>query len=58
MSPPEKLLTIGEAANIFGVSIKTIRRRIASGELRANRNGRILRIEPMEMRRLIEESRT
>jgi excisionase family DNA binding protein len=45
LSPPK--LSIAEAARRAGVSDDTIRRRIASGQLRAVRSGRIIRI-PVE----------
>lgn len=38
------LLTIGEVASLLRVSKKTVMRRVASGELAAIRDGRIVRI--------------
>ena len=38
-----RLLSIAQAAEILGMSAKTIRRRIATGDLPAYRNGRRLR---------------
>lgn len=46
----ERLLTVDEVADLENVSSKTIRRRIAAGELRALRNGRSLRIRPQDLR--------
>ena len=42
MSPTK--LSIAEAARRIGVSDDTIRRRIANGQLKATRSGRIIRI--------------
>lgn len=46
----ERLLTVREAADLENESERTIRRRIASGELRAIRYGRQLRIRPQDLR--------
>lgn len=39
-----KWLSIEEAATYVGLSTKTIRRRISSGDLKASRTGRVYRI--------------
>lgn len=45
----ERLLTVREAAHLENVCARTIRRRIASGELQAIRDGRQLRIRPRDL---------
>ena len=45
----ERLLTVREVADLEATSTKTIRRRIASGELRALKAGRQLRIRPKDL---------
>jgi excisionase family DNA binding protein len=47
-----------EAAAILRISIKTLRRRIAAGQLSAIRDGRMLRITLAELERYIAERRT
>ena len=46
----ERLLTVREVADAENVCDRTIRRRITSGELRAIRSGRQLRIRPQDLR--------
>jgi excisionase family DNA binding protein len=46
----ERLLTVQEVADLEVTSTKTIRRRIAAGELRALKAGRQLRIRPQDLR--------
>ena len=46
----ERLLTVEEVAALENVSTKTVRRRIAAGDLRAIRYGRSLRIRPQDLR--------
>jgi excisionase family DNA binding protein len=38
------MLSMGELAELMEVSVKTIQRRIAAGELHVHRTGRIVRI--------------
>ncbi len=46
--------SLRQAAERTGISIKTLRRRIAAGDLRAYRNGtRILRVDPQDVDRLM-----
>jgi excisionase family DNA binding protein len=42
--PAERCLSVAEVADRLGVSEKWVRRKIAGGELRAHRVGRLLRI--------------
>lgn len=49
----DRQLTQKEAAEILGVSERTIRNWISTGELRAHRYGpRIVRIDPADLKRL------
>lgn len=43
------LLTRQQAADIVGCNIRTIDRRIRSGELPARRSGRMVRIDPNDL---------
>ena len=52
-SPNLALLRVDEAAAILQVSSKTVRRLLASGDLRAVRIGRLVRIPLSEIDRLI-----
>jgi excisionase family DNA binding protein len=51
-------LTIQQAAERLGVSIDTVRRRIAEGQLRATKHGRVIRISETEIQRFLRASRT
>ena len=46
----ERLLTVREVAHLENTCTRTIRRRIASGELPAIRYGRGFRIRPCDLR--------
>lgn len=50
----EKLYTKKEVAEILHCSIATIHRRISSGELKAVKNGRIVRIPESELERFFQ----
>ncbi|MEW1976328.1 helix-turn-helix domain-containing protein [Microbacterium profundi] len=54
--PAQQLVSLSEAAEHFGVSVKTLRRRIADGTIRGYRIGRLIRIDLHELqdRLLIE----
>lgn len=58
LAPRLQLLTLQEAAAILRISIKTLRRRIAAGQLSVIRDGRMLRITLAELERYIAERRT
>ncbi len=46
--------SLAQASERTGLSIKTLRRRIAAGDLRAYRNGtRILRVDPQDVDRMM-----
>lgn len=49
-SPEPGLISLSKAADMFGVSTKTIRRRIADGTVRAYRIGRLIRVDVEEIR--------
>ncbi|HWV50876.1 MAG TPA: helix-turn-helix domain-containing protein [Microbacterium sp.] len=53
---PQQLASLSEAAEKFGVSVKTLRRRIADGTIRGYRIGRLIRVDLHELqnRLLIE----
>lgn len=48
----ESLLSIKEVAAYWKVSVKTVRRRIRSGDLRARKIGGVVRIRPADLRAL------
>lgn len=49
-----RLLSLSQAAEILGLSIKTIRRRIAAGDLPAYRSGRrLIRVKASDLDRLL-----
>lgn len=54
-----QLLSIAQAAEILGLSTKTIRRRIAAGDLPAYRNGcRLIRVKASDLNRLFRRIST
>jgi excisionase family DNA binding protein len=53
----EPLLTVTEAAEILNTSPKTVRRRVAEGELRAIKIGGVLRIDPVDLEDFIRDHR-
>ena len=55
--PLEALLTIEETAKVMNSSVKTIHRRIKSGDLPVIRDGRIVRIRPEDLRLYISQRR-
>jgi len=44
------LVALADAADEFSVSVKTIRRRIADGTVTGYRIGRLIRVDPDELR--------
>lgn len=52
---PSPLLTLPEAAEALRCSVRTLQRRIADGEIRAFRDGRIVRVPASELRRYVEQ---
>jgi excisionase family DNA binding protein len=60
--PPSRLLTLDEVADRLAVSVKTVRRRISTGELPAVRLGpserHSLRVDQAELERWLYETPT
>lgn len=55
-SSEQQLVSLAEAAEQFGVSVKTIRRRIADGTVHVYRVGRLIRVDLRELQeRLLVE---
>lgn len=55
-APAPTLVSLAEAAEQFGISVKTLRRRIADGTVRGYRVGRLIRVDLGELKhRLLEE---
>lgn len=52
-----RLLRPDEAAEVLGVSLKTVRRRIETGALPAVRDGRLIRVHPNDLERYITARR-
>lgn len=52
-----RMLTLAEAADFIGVSTRTLRRKIQTGELTAHRFGRLLRISEADLTAFLEEHR-
>ena len=50
----EPLMTVREVAAAMNASEKTVRRRIAVGELAAIRDGRLIRIRPVDYKSFLE----
>jgi excisionase family DNA binding protein len=53
---PGQYLSPRQVAELLGVSVKTVSRRIADGEIRASRIGRLLRIEAAEVPRYVDRN--
>lgn len=51
-----KLLSLAEAAELFGISARTLRRRISDGTVRGYRLGRLIRVDMNDLlENLVEE---
>lgn len=48
-TPAPALVSLAEAAEQFGVSVKTLRRRIADGTIHGYRVGRLIRVDLDEL---------
>ena len=48
-----RLMTLKDAAAALGLSVKTLRRRIAAGKLPVIRDRRVLRVDPEDLCRYI-----
>jgi excisionase family DNA binding protein len=53
---PGQYLSPRQVADLLGVSVKTVSRRIADGELRASRIGRLLRVAAPDVHRYVERN--
>ena len=53
---PGPYLSPRQVAELLGVSVKTVSRRIADGEIPASRIGRLLRIEAAEVPRYVDRN--
>ena len=58
ISIPDCLLTIKNVAAFLQVSEKTVLRRIAAGDLPSVREGRLLRVRPIDLDRYIAARRS
>jgi excisionase family DNA binding protein len=54
---PPRLLTLDEARQVIGCSLKTLRRRIAEGAIAVIRDRRLIRIHPDDLARYIQQRR-
>jgi excisionase family DNA binding protein len=52
-TPHRSYESLSQAAARTGMSIKTLRRRIAGGQLAGYRSGRLIRVDPVEVDRLL-----
>lgn len=50
-SADQQLVSLADAAEQFGVSVKTIRRRIADGTVHGYRVGRLIRVDLNELQK-------
>lgn len=58
MASPDTLLTLEEVAKILQVSIRTVRRYIAAGQIKATRVGvRLLRVRPADLEAFLKKGR-
>ncbi|WP_410468855.1 helix-turn-helix domain-containing protein, partial [Aestuariicoccus sp. MJ-SS9] len=51
----DRLLTIADVAGFLKCSQKTVQRRIGTGELPVIRDGRMIRVHPMDLDRYIKQ---
>lgn len=49
MQETTKLISLREAASRWGISVKTLRRRITDGELTAYRSGQLIRVKTSDV---------
>jgi excisionase family DNA binding protein len=54
---PCRLMNLSETAEILRCSTKTLRRRIAAGEIAVVRDGRLIRVHPDDLQRYIQQRR-
>ncbi len=59
MTPNKTYESLAQAAERTSLSVKTLRRRISAGKLRAYRDGpKILRVDPADVDKLLRPLRT
>ena len=56
--PLPRLMRLNEVADVLGVCLKTVRRRIEAGELPVVRDGRVLRVHPNDLDRYVAARRS
>jgi excisionase family DNA binding protein len=56
-TPPSRLMTVGEVADVLRLSDRQIRRLIAGGDLPVHRFGRAIRISEPDLIRFLERNR-
>jgi excisionase family DNA binding protein len=54
MQPQDMFLSLEAAATYTALSIKTLRRRIAAGDLAASRSGRLIRVRVRDLDAMFE----
>jgi excisionase family DNA binding protein len=54
---PPRLLTLEDARQALGCSLKTLRRRVEDGALAVIRDGRLIRVHPDDLQRYIQQRR-
>ena len=54
----ERLLTVEETARTLSISVRTLRRRIEAGDMPVIRDGRMVRVQPQDLRRYIATRRS
>lgn len=52
-----RLLSLKDTCAVLRCSMKTLRRRIAAGEIAVIRDGRMIRVHPDDLRRYIQQRR-
>jgi len=57
-APLRRLLSLAEAAELLGCSMKTLRRRIAAGDLPVVRDGRLVLVHPQDLVRYVAARRS
>ena len=57
-APLPRLLSLAQAAEVLGCSLKTLRRRIKDGDLPVIRDGRLVRVHPQDLARYVAARRS
>lgn len=56
--PLPRLLSLAAVSEVLGCSTKTLRRRIAAGDLPVIRDGRLVRVHPADLARYVAARRS